>query len=73
LLSLVVEALSANWHVNISTANKFNCIASGSPKGETGWVATYFANSLQLLDLFTFGNQVEDVVKGFAEGSAAQD
>lgn len=60
LLSLEKEAFAANWHVGLSATDQLNIVVRSCAQCERGLVVTEFADSMQLLDLLSLGQQVKD-------------
>jgi len=71
LLCLEKEAFAANWHIGLTATNQLNIGVRSCAQCERGLVLAKLADGVELLDLLSLGQQVEDRVESFALVSSA--
>lgn len=72
LLGFVDEALAAEGHIHVCTADQLLRRASNCPEGEIGVCRTDLANSREFFDLFAERNELENVRPTFLLVCAVQ-
>ena len=70
LRCLELEALPTHRHVALDATNQLDGVVHSGAQSVGGLRITYFADRVELLYFFALGNEVKNIVEGFAEGGA---